>query len=350
MVKPRIVIIDNDFSYIAPLQSKFIYEFMEDIDLEVITDSSYVEDFFSKMQVMDVLIITEHLFTEEIAQHEITNIFVMTEEPDVEISGFENIHTIFKYTNVKGIFLKIAGESNLKIPTKDKNEETKIIVVTSATGGVGKTTIALGLANALGNMYKRVLYIEAARLQTAQHFFDNQTSIANQSVYSKMTSPGRFIYQEVKSELREQTFTYLPSFKAALVSLGIPYDVYGMIAKSAQEYKPQEFDYIIIDSDVSFDESKAKMINVADKVIVVTEATTNCMLGTNRMMANINNSNSEKYIYVCNKYIKNKTTETNSLVQYKVDEYVEEMLDYEDLSIEDFGEQDSIRKIAFLLI
>ena len=35
MEKPRIVIIDDDFSYIIPLQSKFVYEFLDDVEIEI---------------------------------------------------------------------------------------------------------------------------------------------------------------------------------------------------------------------------------------------------------------------------------------------------------------------------
>ena len=44
MEKPRIVIIDDDFSYIIPLQSKFVYEFLDDVEIEIITSEDYVED------------------------------------------------------------------------------------------------------------------------------------------------------------------------------------------------------------------------------------------------------------------------------------------------------------------
>ena len=39
MEKPRIIIMEEDFSYAAPLQAKFIYEFLDTIELEVITEA-----------------------------------------------------------------------------------------------------------------------------------------------------------------------------------------------------------------------------------------------------------------------------------------------------------------------
>lgn len=41
MGKPRIIIADADVNYILPLQLKFAEEFLDEIDLEIISDPSY---------------------------------------------------------------------------------------------------------------------------------------------------------------------------------------------------------------------------------------------------------------------------------------------------------------------
>lgn len=156
MEKPRIVIIDDDFSYIIPLQSKFVYEFLDDVEIEIITSEDYVETFFQKIQKINVLIINKKFYTTSLVNHEINHIFIMTEEQDDQTTYPNVEHLIFKYTNVKGIFLEIVGISDLKIPRKNDKQKPKIVLVTSASGGAGKTTIALGIATALSDMYKRV--------------------------------------------------------------------------------------------------------------------------------------------------------------------------------------------------
>lgn len=44
MEKPRIIIMEEDFSYAAPLQAKFIYEFLDTIELEVITEAEIAKN------------------------------------------------------------------------------------------------------------------------------------------------------------------------------------------------------------------------------------------------------------------------------------------------------------------
>ena len=46
MARPRVIIADEDESYIVPLQFKFVTDFFNKIDLEVITDRAYFDDYF----------------------------------------------------------------------------------------------------------------------------------------------------------------------------------------------------------------------------------------------------------------------------------------------------------------
>lgn len=350
MEKPRIVIIDDDFSYVIPLQSKFVYEFLDDVEIEIITDENYAQNFFANLQQIDVLIINKNFYSDEIGKHNIKHTFIMKEEQTDKSCYPDGVHEIFKYTNVKGIFLEIVGISNLKIPRKNDKQSSKIILVTSATGGSGKTTIALGLASALNDMYKNVLYLEASRLQSFQYFIKDATPIISQRIYEKLLQPEKSMYQIIKKQFRREKFDYMPPFKAALMSFGIDYRIFGSIAKYAKE--SGDYDYIIIDADNIFDEVKANMMNLADYVLVVTEATEKSSFETNLLVSNINNSSSRKYLFICNKYNaeKQKILELTDGMNYKIDEYVELLDDYDNMKCDQFGMQDSIRKIAFLLI
>lgn len=350
MKKPRIVITDDDFSYIMPLQAKFIYEFLDDIDMEVITDPEYFKEMFCSLQKIDILIVDKKYFRDDFAKHDIENIFVLTENQKEDMESMKNVHAMYKYTNVKEIFLEIVGQSGLKIPMHKNEKNSEIIMVTSACGGVGKTTVGLGIARALSDMYKRVLYIEASRLQTFQYYMERKDPIENQDVYVTLTHPSPSVYQEIKSELRKEEFTYLPPLKAPLMAYGIDFDAYGKVAKSAK--MSGEFDYIILDADVTFDKSKAKMMSVSDRVVIVTEQKPSVVYATELLVSNINNIESDKYLFICNQYQKNKENvfTTGRNINFKIDEYVDYFTDYTKMSVKDFAMENTIRKIAFLLM
>ena len=91
---------------------------------------------------------------------------------------------------------------------------------------------------------------------------------------------------------------------------------------------------------------------MADQVIMVTEATRKGICSTNAFVANVSNSSSDKYLYICNKYdVKNqKKSENMASMSYKTDEYIPVFSDYETMTPKDLKEQEGMRKIAFLLI
>jgi hypothetical protein len=51
MKKPRIIIADEDYNYIIPLQLRFIEDMFEKIELEIITDPVYFASLFQNIWI-----------------------------------------------------------------------------------------------------------------------------------------------------------------------------------------------------------------------------------------------------------------------------------------------------------
>ena len=352
MSKPRIIIADTDISYIIPLQQKFIEEYFEKIDLEIITEPSYFESYFASPQKADILIISEELYTPNLQRHNIGNIFLMTEQYSENQMREVNVNSIYKYTSIKEIFNVIVGKgaASLKV-SNNTRKETQIIVVSSACGGVGKTTIALGISACLNNNYKRVLYINASRLQSFQALLSNVTPITTSDIYTKMVSATNNIYSEIKHAIRNEGFSYLPPFRAALMSMGIQYSIFEKIAISAK--KTGDYDYIIIDTDTAFDEDEVRLIDIADRVIIVTKQSKVSVYATNILASNINGSNSDKYIFICNDFDEDNTNVLllpDVVNKFAVADYVGHLSHYDQLKASDFANINALQKIAFLII
>lgn len=352
MAKPRIIIADTDINYIVPLQLKFVEDFFEKVDLEIITESEYFDTLFSIPQKADILIISDNLYSQDMQRHNITHIFVMDEQYEEEQTADLNINHIFKYTSIKEIFNEITSKSadvfNIEISAKEK---TQIILVYSACGGAGKTTVAMGISGCLTKNYKRVLYINAGHLQAFQRLLDNETPIVSSDVYAKLAKASDNIYNEIKHVIRKEQFTYLPPFKAALMSLGLKYSLYEKIIHSAK--KSNDYDYIVVDADSTFDEDIAQLFGIADKVIIVTEQTASAVYATNVLVSNVTGMSSEKYIFVCNNF---KNDKDNALIspaftmKFTVSDYIEHNARYDQLKCSDLVKDNGIQKIAFLVM
>lgn len=350
MGKPKVIIADTDLSYIFPLQYKFAEEFGDDIDLEIVSDSGYFDRLFASPQRVDVLIVSEDLYDPALHKHSIGYLFLMTERYDetVELS----VIRLFKYTSVKEIFGEIVGKSAdaLRI-SKTTLREPRLIVVTSGCGGAGKTTVAMGICTNLVKNYKKVLYINADRLQSFQHLLENGSPISSADVYSMLLKPQNNIYAELRHVVRTENFSYLPAFKAPLLSLGLSYSVFERIAQSAK--KSGEFDFVVVDADCAFDEDKASLISAADKVIVVTRQNRAAVFATNQLTMNINGVNQEKYIFVCNDFSSeddNALISPSTRLRFSINEYVGRMNRYDQLKCADLAKEKGIQKVAFLIM
>lgn len=352
MARPKVIIADEDASYIVPLQFKFVTDFFNKIDLEIITDRAYFDEYFSRPQNAEILIVSDDLYDSSLQRHNIQIIFVMMEQYDEGGTGELNVNQLFKYTSIKEIFNEIIGKSAgvLNVAAIEK-KETQIILVTSAAGGVGKTTVAMGVAACLAQNYKRVLYIEAARLQSAQCMLENDTPISSPDIYTKLLNPSDSIYADIKHVIRKEAFSYIPPFKAALLSLGLNYSIYEKIAISGKQ--SGDFDYIIIDAESTFDEQKINLLDLSDKVVVVLKQENNAVQATNQLVSNIDNLNADKYLFVCNSFDSeqyNAIISPNISLKFGINEYVPQIRKIGNEKAIDLVEVNELKKVAFLII
>lgn len=352
MPRPRVIIADCDVDYIIPLQLKFVEEFFGKIDLEIITDKDYFSELFSNPQKADILIVSEELYDYSLHKHNLDNIFVLTEQEQEDSTDELNLKRIYKYTSIREIFIEVTGNSGGALDVGiDVKKETQVVLVYSAAGGAGKTTLATGLAASLSKNYKKVLYIGAEHLQSFQYILDNPSPIASDEVYAKVKNPNERIYEDLKTVLRKEGFTYIPPFKASLISLSVDYSFYQKVIASAK--RTNEYEFIVVDADSVFDEEKAVLFGMADKVIVVTGQDYASVFATNRFVSNVNGVKSDKYIFICNDFVADKSNaviECSAENKFVVSEYLEHFESGEKLNAEEMLKSSSMQRIAYMLM
>ena len=103
MAKSTIILADNDEKFLAPLELKFVEELGEEVNIEVITEKEYFDDFFSTSKTANVLVVSSELYSVELHKHNINSIYVLTEEENEDEGGTEDliITKIFKYTSTQ---------------------------------------------------------------------------------------------------------------------------------------------------------------------------------------------------------------------------------------------------------
>lgn len=349
MSKPRVIIADLDMNYVIPLQARFIEEYTYNISLEIITDQSYFSELFSTPQKADVLIVSEKLFDESLLKHGIEHIYILTEQFLGDETSELGVERIFKYTSVKEIFNQIVSTCFRNMGVFfDESRETKVIAVGAAKGGVGKTTVAMGIAGYLAQNYKKVFYVNAAELQNFHVYLENGAPITDIQAYVKLGSADTSIYQELKYSVRKEQFYYLPPFRAPIFSIGLRFSVYETIIKAVRD--SLEYDYVIVDIDSGLNDEMMSLVALADKVIVVTTQNKASVMATRRLSESIGEINAEKYLFVCNRYDnrrRNAIVENSEEVNFSVGSYIGCVEDNDVMTAVDFQRLEGIDKIAY---
>ncbi|MDS0524365.1 AAA family ATPase [Clostridium sp. SHJSY1] len=348
MSKLSVMLVDLDEKYLMPIELKFIEELEDEIDIMVISDEDYLGQYFSSPKKIDVLLISEDLYSDEFLKHDIGNTFILTEEEVEDVYGGSNIHKIYKHTSVKKLYLEVMSKGASKsIKSVSNNEETRVLMLYSPCGGSGKTTVGTGIAAALMAMNKKVLYISTDSLQS--FYFAQEEKYCKAGFDRLMISRDDRILDTLSDVVDNNSFDYLLPFRQSLSSLNVNLTDYKFLIDKIKETRI--YDYIIVDSSTELTAEKSMLMNYSDKVMIVTGQRREDRLKLNSLFFNVDCSDESKYIFICNKYIENKENyliKDEILNRCNITEYIEEF-EEDKVNLQFLARNVHFNKLAYML-
>lgn len=347
MDKISVMLVDTDEKYLMPIELKLIERLGDKIELSVISDVEYLKNYFSLPRQIDILVIKEELYNIDFEKHNINNTFILTENIySREVTQSLNVNIIYKYTSVKEIYNEIVNKSSME--TTNKKNDTKVIMVYSPSGGVGKTTISMGVAASLKSSYKRVLYINTETIQNFNFMLD-KNEYAESGFENYMINNDQNILGYLSNVVRNQGFDYILPFKQSLSSLNLGIEEFSFLIDKIKERKI--YDFIIVDTSSEFTNEKSKFMGLSDKVIIITTQSKADALNLNLLNYNIDSSNQNKFIFICNKYIESKENyliNEEYLKSCNISEYIG-FLDDELIDLSTLVTNRSFSKLAYIV-
>lgn len=299
MANIKIVMADSDDKYLMPLERKFIDGLEDKVDLIVITDSDYLKQFFTTPQKIDILIINEDMYDAEFQRHNIANIFILKEQDDFDNNQDSDMNYIYKYTSVKEIYNEVINNSSTKSAPLNNTEETRILMVYSPIGGIGKTTVSAALCDAFAKYHKKVLFIGLDSLQTFGSAIED-LPVMESGAEKFLIEKSDYIYEVMKSKIVTKTFDILPPFYLSLPSLNVKVDDYINLLNCIKGTK--DYDYIVVDGTSDFTEDISRLMGLANHTIIIAGQDKSAVHKLDCLLKNIDCSDSERFIFVCNKY------------------------------------------------
>lgn len=347
MTKLQVLLADSDEKYLAPLELKFLETYGDQVELNTITDKDYFELFFSSPKEIDVLLIKEGWYNSELDKHRIHRLFLLT-EPNQGNKLIDKHTLINKYTSIKRIFSEIIEQSNL---INLANNKTEVFMVYSPIGGVGKTTIALGLSSALTKQHKRVLYINIETLQSFYSVMTNKNFCAN-GFEKHIVTHDEKIMKYFQEATGKELFTYVLPFKQSTSALNIKHEDYLFLIDRIKE--SGQFEYIIIDTSADFSKEKSMLMSYVDKVLIIAMQDEVSSIKLNSLIRNMDCSDEDKFMFLCNNYISGDENylEINGLThQFSVKDYLHKFEYNQNQSkIEFLSNHINFQKLAYMLV
>lgn len=303
MSKPVVIIADKDEEYLIAIEKKILREIGSQIDIEVLTEEEYFNDFFSEPKTAELIIIGEELFTRDLLKHNISHIFILSEK-EQELTDGNTIELSAEYVNryasTNEIYNQIIRFSRDKLfQDSMKNAETQIIAFYSACGGTGKTGLSLGLAKCLADKYLRVLYVSTESVQSFGYYLTHRDEYLGEDGYRAIRSAGRDVYRNLKDYLSCEGFDYIPPMLSSLEARNISSDIYRFFIQGAKDSK--DYDYIIVDVESGYSDFRLDLLGLADRVYLTVLPTGISVAKMRFLERNVSLNDKEKYVCVCNR-------------------------------------------------
>lgn len=342
MAKPSIVIVEGDEAYLVPLEVKIVEILREYADIEIISDRNYFEEFFTKPRKIDVLVIDDEAYSEQLHMHNIDRTYVLTENLDAtETQGNAEgeVVYLYKYCNLNVLVDRIIpnGWGGNTVKSKD----AQIIAVISPAGGCGSTTIAMGIAAGMKQNMKRVLYLSVSNYQNFQFLLKNKSVLPYEACVEMQKSGGN-LYEKLKRKFLKESFTYLPPLNSSRESLHISDEAYIQIARAAKQSK--DFDYIIMDIGNELSAEMLQFLSASDKIFVVLKQDEYTAFKMSAFRRSVNCDDGDKFIMVCNCFEKERE---NALA---ANFYVKKEDEVVNKGCAAIAELEDIQKLAYTLI
>jgi len=269
-MKIKLLIASDDGDYIEHLSKELLNNYSDGILVNICSSAQRLDE-ISGEQKFDVILL-EASFCEGLKTDAGVLYLVLWDE-SLDIIIDESFQKIRKYQRISSIYTDIL-ESYAKVSTRSlgiNSKKADITVVWSPTGGVGKTTVALAYAASKVSEDKQVMYLNLELFSGTSVYFDTSGKSIS-ALFEMLEAKTGNIEVLIKSMLRRDPGSNIfyfccPRFFDDINILSVD-NISSLI--SACE-KP--VDEVIIDMSCVCDERTRYIFDVADRVLIVNDAT-----------------------------------------------------------------------------
>lgn len=297
MLKLQIVLADLDKAYISMLELRFLEHFGDVADIQLISDRDYFQEYFSTHRKLDLLILSDAFYSPSLARHDIGAILRLSETPVAgeqgETAG-EGGRLLYKYSAMKTIFAEIQPYLG-----RDRAAAARLLCVYAPAGGMGTTTVALGLAGALAGHQRKVLFVDTQPIQSSRMLLPRCPPPPPEFQTALLTG-GPALAQQLPGVCGHGSFDFIPPFDHMVTTYGVGLEHYRGLLELVK--RAGAYDFVVVDCSSEFTQEKSLLISQCDQVVVVTGQDPAASWKTATLLQDINIPDKDRFLFLCNRY------------------------------------------------
>ncbi len=316
----KLMILDDDDEYSFNLCNSLTHNFSETLLVNYCSNSFNVEEWIKKIDP-DIILTCEKYYAEVRKLYQKSILILSSGKSS---SGVSDIPSIYKYKDVN----KIAGDIinsyiNAGNVIKTSGEKsTKVLSVYSASGNVGKTSIAVGISTICSLSGLKVFYLNLEQFQSTNFFFSSESEFSMSEIIYYLKDQDKNLVSKLSTMRCQDPSTGVFYFKEANNSFEIndltPGDI-NFLINSLRECG--QYDIIVIDTDSRLDSNSLEVLNAADEIIYIFIDEEICLHKTKAFLESLKklSNSSTQYTYLYHKiiYVANKVSSQGLSLFYK---------------------------------
>lgn len=306
----KLLILDDDDEYSFNLCNFLTHHYSEKLLVNYCSSAFNVEEWIKKIDP-DILLVCDKYYDQINGFHKTKILFTSG-----KISSHStHLTQIYKYKDAN----KIAGDiinsyiNAGNILSSSKEKITRTIAVYSASGNVGKTSVALGVSSICSLSGRSVFYLNLEQFQTTSLFFSNNGDYSfSDIIYLAKEKDKNLVSKVMTMGCRhpETNISYFSQPGNILEINDLTSGDIGCILDSLKECG--QYDLVVIDMDSRLDENTLKVFEMADDILYIFTEDEICLHKTDFFISNMEKLSFKLYqtSYLINKiqFIANKVS------------------------------------------
>ena len=219
----------------------------------------------------------------------------------------------------------------------------RLLVVYSASGGTGKSTVALAVSRILAESGKKVFYLNTTAYQTFGNLLSYDGYIEDDKIAAVKD------YRELRRYIKREVFEFLPEVRRSSISAdsGVTNSKY--IEIISQTMVSDRYDIVIVDTAPALNSLNRWLIEHSDQILVVTKQDKKTYRATKQFAELASVIAANKCTYICNdriEYEYDAIADDGAFGGIEIAVSVEHFKNYDGLKVADIATSESMKNIA----